>query len=880
MDISLTQPASSSPRVASRGQSVEDIDNLAPPPPTPHPHIRRSVRFSVDASTLSQQLGGLCSDDEPHDDAASTPPTQAGSPVMAASPPYQRSTDHGTQTTEESEDEDENERSCSSVLSKVFTLVLPFRIFKYPETAPWSLVNGHRHKLHTRKQEGVRGLFVNVLVVLTLLLGATQVLVFACFSFASESEFPSYGENKSQQLKTVLLVTSVITILALYVVCFFCYKPNYQRIHDHGLLHHEELNPAGVFQFLRKCLAFVRREEFVPRWFTTFLSDHILLFIVWVCYVTYQIMRISSSPFGWYTHLLSIYQSVVKSGVLVYMLEYSPVVVRRRSLIATAVIILIIGLQLTEFFVLIYDKNAEEDVERTFGSGAQLFMTHSAIMFGAIVLGHHMHPGLCPDLQPLGLLKLAGVGVVVAVFAWYCFTREFDHAVGRNQDGWVTVSYPYVLSSLQIAGGLLVLLLLWFWHINRHPQKKSFVKRSTSFAWGVPRDELDIDPDSSSPFDYDVSLVVIALIVSNLYYLSEINAAGIQGRWTTFAVTMLSVVAPIALTTFSVVLWRWPPTSRTIFRGGLLVALTLALCLLFNAESAEDCHLNGTVPSCCVYPWFEDVNDYFEKKPDAPGCSGTYSPDGECVSLVDQLENGTHTGIISVSYDYKYSRELVFQTVQLDDDGTETTVFEKVYPDVSSPAIVVCVEESGSIGGQDLKAGCSGLFEVAVSEATDLQGCRLGFSPEGASCLVKVYARNCAYTDSYALEIFPLIEERPKETIRKTENWVTKKEYSRFYDEFLLVGMAAALELFFTLAGILLKIFILTDSKFFPEIHRLNLNHGVHKEAPVRKRSSRGSLVSEMVQQERCSVVPVESSKELAAILAGNRGLSLGKYKI
>ncbi|KAF4714282.1 hypothetical protein FOZ63_022650, partial [Perkinsus olseni] len=60
---------------------------------------------------------------------------------------------------------------------------------------------------------------------------------------------------------------------------------------------------------------------------------------------------------------------------------YSPVVVRRRSLIATAVIILIIGLQLTEFFVLIYDKNAEEDVERTFGSGAQLFMTHSAIMF-------------------------------------------------------------------------------------------------------------------------------------------------------------------------------------------------------------------------------------------------------------------------------------------------------------------------------------------------------------------------------------------------------------------------------------------------------------------------------------------------------------------
>ncbi|KAF4757045.1 hypothetical protein FOZ63_021582, partial [Perkinsus olseni] len=88
--------------------------------------------------------------------------------------------------------------------------------------------------------------------------------------------------------------------------------------------------------------------------------------------------------------------------------------------------------------------------------------------------------------------------------------------------------------------------------------------------------------------------------------------------------------------------------------------------------------------------------------------------------------------------------------------------------------------------------------------------------------------------------------------------------------------MAAALELFFTLAGILLKIFILTDSKFFPEIHRLNLNHDAHKEAPVRKRSSRGSLASEMVQQERCSVVPVESSKELAAILAGNRGLSLG----
>ncbi|EER09143.1 hypothetical protein Pmar_PMAR024167 [Perkinsus marinus ATCC 50983] len=130
----------------------------------------------------------------------------------------------------------------------------------------------------------------------------------------------------------------------------------------------------------------------------------------------------------------------------------------------------------------------------------------------AIVLGHHMHPGICPDLRPQGLLKLAAVGLVVALFAWYCFTREFDHAVGLNQDGWVTVSYPYVLSSLQVAGGVLVLLLLWFWHINRHPQKKSFVKRSTSFAWGIPRDELDIDPDTYSPFDYDVSLVVTALI--------------------------------------------------------------------------------------------------------------------------------------------------------------------------------------------------------------------------------------------------------------------------------------------------------------------------------------------------------------------------------
>ncbi|KAF4672897.1 hypothetical protein FOL47_011248 [Perkinsus chesapeaki] len=809
-----------------------DSSSSLPPSPLAHPHIRRSVRFSVGIGELPQEIGGLGCDQGP---PVETPPTLPGSPP-------------GRLPSVESEGDDRGR--CRSILSKVCTLLLPFRIFKYPETAPWALVNGHRHKLHTRKQEGVQGLFVNVLVVLVLVFGATQVLVFACFSFAKESEFPSYGDGKSQseRLETVLLVTSVITITALYVVCFFCYKPNYHRIHEHGLLHHEELNGMGVFQTLRKGVAYLRREKFVKRWFTTFLSDHILLFIVWFCYITYNIMRMVDGSFGWYTHVLSIWQSIVKSGVLIYMLEYSPVVVRRRSLLATAVIILIIGLQLAEFFVLIYDKSDDADVERTFGSGAQLFMTHSAIMFGAIILGHHMHPGLCPDLRPRSLLKLVGVGIVVAIFVWYCFTREFDHAVGRNQEGWVTVSYPYVLSILQIAGGVLVLLLLWFWHINRHPQKKSFIKRSTSFAWGVPRDELDINPDSSSPFDYDVSLVVIALVVSNLYYLSEINAAAVQGRWTTFAVAMLSVIAPIALTTFSVVLWRWPPNSRTIFRGGLLVALSLSLCLLFNAESAEDCHLNGVVPSCCI-----------------------------------RGGNRSYTGIISVSYDYKYSRELVFQTIKMGagDGGSDMTVFEKVYDGISDPSVLVCVDESGTIGGQYIQAGCSGMFDVDIAEAaTSLEGCVFGFSPERANCYVKVFSRNCAYTDSYPLIIYPLLEELPGRIVRKADSLVTKKEYSRFYDEFLLVGMAASLELFFTLFGILLKIFILTDSEHFTDIHRLNLNHEMSGKAPIRKRSSRGSLASERIEQDRMSVAPVETSQELAEILAENKGHSAGKYRL
>lgn len=81
-------------------------------------------------------------------------------------------------------------------MSRDLTLLLPFRIFKYPDTAPWTLVNGRRRKLHTRKQVGVRGLVINVLVVLTLLFGIT-----------------SHGLHASPKLREVQLISLAIALL-------------------------------------------------------------------------------------------------------------------------------------------------------------------------------------------------------------------------------------------------------------------------------------------------------------------------------------------------------------------------------------------------------------------------------------------------------------------------------------------------------------------------------------------------------------------------------------------------------------------------------------------------------------------------------------------
>ena len=662
-----------------------------------------------------------------------------------------------------------------------------------------------------------------------LLLGslfAVYFIAYICFSFNSESTYPQMGTI----LYWWILARNFVIILAIHLTCLVILTPNHNRL---AMLHFDmkKIDPhlayIGLFHNIRKFSAFVMRRPFRIRWFTTYLSDSILLGLTYLLYVVTCILRAvdhSDSVGRVLSETLNVYKGGLITGFVIYTLEFDPKLAKTKSGIYKGILLFILAMNFADFFLFVGEKTSESSIARAFGAGAQLFITHSSVLITAIMGGHHNNAHISPDLPLKSLWKLAVWLVLCLVFLTYAIIKESFQGDPDWQHNWVPVSFPYVMWGINVFGGLACLLFAARYSFSKQ-ETLQLVRLGEHSAAILDKSAEEITgsnhhaAEEDEQMDYDIMLIVITFVISGVYFAGEIAAFFAFGEYISMTYWLTSPLAPFGLAVLTATIW-WRPPARSQF--ALYVALVLASWCLLSVEVTEDCHLSSDVPMCCEYPGIFDSNHHLEEPHNAPGCIGLIASDGT-TCLASVIENADDQKIIPISFTAVVDTTRAFD-IQILVNGT---LVERVRQDSASLSLTTktCREhaETFVIGGKTLssEAGCFGNYMYSLAgESVDV--CR---KPEN-DCSFIVQTLNCALIASEPLQVALLTSKvqvglAAEATLLAANRLVRdgEKAESTFYSLFKIVGMAALLECFFTLFGIILKLIFLSECRT-ARVHR------------------------------------------------------------
>ena len=731
---------------------------------------------------------------------------------------------------------DTNTSTIVPLWKRIRTSLLPFLIFRHPDTTPrygaylmpFVLIDrllSTRRSAFSDKQSVST---CNIIAFATLLVGSLLggfFMVYICFSFNGHHYFPSVGS----EIQVVVLIRNILLVFAIQFLCFSVCEPNIQRL-QLLLFDMRKFDPnlsyVGVFHSIRKLRAKVFRQVFHMRWFSTFLSDSILLGGAFLYYLTYYIMRMVAIGTVDYIFaaLTDLYRGVLTCGFVIYTLEFAPKIKYKSTFNIT--ILLLIVMQWAEFFLFIGDKRDKSGSQRAVGAIGQLYLTHSSVLLGAILGGHHFHGHLSPDLKWSALLRV--VSVIFCALVWFTysvfrgiFAYDFN---GEYNHSWIPISYPWTFWAMCVIGGISCVLLA----IRYTSQASS--RREHVELIGLDGDHAKVERlGRSSTLEFDVLLIVITFVMATVYYSSESYAYQSVGEYLSFAYSLTVPIAPIGLATLAVCMW-WDPPSVPKF--SLYFGLFLGLSLLASLEVMEDCHLNSTNPTCCEYPWLPDVNHHKEEPHHKPECVGLSLENGKCLALVDTSPETPSLSLIftavfettrSVVIE-SYVKETLVSRLTVDDLDeilkttsclTQEMTTMVVLPGGSSPVTV------------SYSPGCYGEYIYDVPTNT-VEQCVQASTVENFLCTFRVKTLNCAFVPSEEL-IIAAVDPRSF----TPETWDSLKvdsansqpsselAESNFYMFFRLVGMAALLEYFFTLSGVILKLIFLSECHTLPASKRI-----------------------------------------------------------
>ena len=383
----------------------------------------------------------------------------------------------------------------------------------------------------------------------------------------------------------------------------------------------------GVVSKTRSCVLGLFRRQYTVRWLSSFFPDYILLFLVVPCSIIFNIylwkqkldahrnledgliyIDLRDPRHGVYVCLdsfLYIYLVVLVTGFLYTTLELHvvPNSVHRSEF--RAVLTLFIVLWSMNFFTAQDDRflfagawgySRMNPFLRATAALAQVFITHSTVMLGAILLGHSEHVRRTPDLPCMvfccKLLPSLLFTILIIVLST-TFRQYHDHNadctpfVARS----IVAMWPWFEFLLPFLGGSFLLVSLC-------------VERGSSDGEG---EESDFDIE----MDYDSTLMVATLSLAvffnvNHIYEMEANRPGGDRLWMSFFIASLQLLGPIGLATFAFYSWKKPPlrvgSSRFRNKCGLWFAFVFAGAMFTTFQNIEDCETSSDLPMCCTYP--------------------------------------------------------------------------------------------------------------------------------------------------------------------------------------------------------------------------------------------------------------------------------------
>eukprot|EP00927_Polykrikos_kofoidii_P040494 TRINITY_DN34607_c0_g1_i1.p1 TRINITY_DN34607_c0_g1~~TRINITY_DN34607_c0_g1_i1.p1 ORF type:complete len:814 (-),score=140.43 TRINITY_DN34607_c0_g1_i1:82-2523(-) len=675
--------------------------------------------------------------------------------------------------------------------------------------------------------------------------------------YVTERKTPSVGSH----FDLVCLAKQILLIFLIHHLCGNVMEP-LEAMRDQKYVDLHEIEPQGLVHGLRRVQSFVLGRPYEPRWLSSFITDHILLMLVGLCAVANEVsmcaVKLDAHSFereeGIYITgisarhpaqmvieaLVSIYCIVLVMGFLLTTLEDNAVPKPGKQKEFLAAMTLLVLLWMTNFLTILFDRQVFTSMwikvgpsVRVLAAAAQVFVTHSSVMLGAVVFGHSAHFKKCPDItwQTFWRKVLPLLVALVAFLGTLGGRRYFhDHASCRPLGyKYLAEPWPYFFAAFSVIGGLLLLGMTM-------PGAGSSSQESS----GAGNTQDVGDDELGKLLDYDSALVLITFSMALIWNVVNTFAMEASGYVMCGLMCGLGLAAPLGLAAFALTVWRHPPPLGTWRSLAICFGLFFAGSMFTVFQEKEDCEISSDLPGCCGYPLFPEYNQAEnrrlmcnkDRRCMQKNADGVYCAIPESVEVIEE-----HSGA-EASKEHSGAEEPPRHFMKR----------SRAPPRGLQSSVRLAPTE------EDHLQDCGGNLEVALSFAV---GATRNVVPMVSSAMFNTSI--CRELDTRWRFYTAMLDDGFSHAMQDAKR--EEEEQSTAYRLLLTWGQAASVEMYFTIFGVLLKVFFLTNH---PNSERTLSFDSHHHE--VCAQSGENKVVSRRTAKSRWTAV------RSAAKLAGMRG--------